>query len=87
MKRKATLIIKLILTALIMLFLIKKVRLHPILEAFRDPTEPLWLALAAILVIPNLIIQWYRWHFLLKLIQQDIPISETISSFFGGVTF
>lgn len=86
MKRFLTILIKLILTALIMIFLIRKLRMDQILDAFQNPSQPVWLVLAAVLVIPNLIVQWYRWHYLLRLIQPDIPASESISSFFGGVT-
>ena len=86
MKRFLTILIKLILTAFIMMFLIRKLRVEQIFDAFRNPSQPFWLAFAAALVIPNLIVQWYRWHFLLKLIQPDIRLSESISSFFGGVT-
>jgi uncharacterized membrane protein YbhN (UPF0104 family) len=78
------LFLKLTITAVVMLLVVERVNFKEIDSAFRNPQNPLFIVLAVILLFPNLFIQWYRWHFLLRLLQKDVPVSESISSFFGG---
>ncbi len=86
MKKKwVVLFLKLVITVTVMLIVAGKVDFKEIYTAFRNPQNPLFIFLAVILLFPNLFIQWYRWHFLLKLVQKDVPVSESISSFFGGL--
>ncbi len=45
-----------------------------------------YIVLACTLLIPNLALQWYRWHMLLKLINPKVPKMESLSSLLGGMT-
>ncbi|NQT26859.1 flippase-like domain-containing protein [candidate division KSB1 bacterium] len=78
-------LIKLAIALLVMGVLVRNVNSREILNAFKNPQYPVYIIIAGLLLIPNMFIQWYRWHFLLKLIQQDIRPIESIQSFFGGV--
>ena len=75
---------KLAITVVVMLIVVERVDFKEIYSAFRNPQNPLFIVLAAVLLFPNLFIQWYRWHFLLRLVQKNVPVFESISSFFGG---
>ena len=77
--------IKIIMALLIMAVLVKKIHWWEILDAFKNPEYPAYIIIAGILLIPNVFTQWYRWHFLLRLIQKDIRPVESIQSFLGGV--
>lgn len=83
-KKWIVLFVKLAIAVVVMLVVIKTVDFQDIYAAFENPQNPLFIYLALILLLPNLTIQWYRWHFLLKLAQKDVPIIESISSFLGG---
>ena len=84
-KRFLLVLLKLGIALAVMCVLIKKVDIQHITSAFRSPREPLYIILAVFLLIPNLWIQWYRWHYLLRLLQKDVRISESASSLFGGM--
>ncbi|MFH1940724.1 MAG: lysylphosphatidylglycerol synthase transmembrane domain-containing protein [bacterium] len=69
----------------VMVILVKTVNFQGIYTAFRNPEEPVFIYLAILLLIPNLFIQWYRWRYLLRFIQPDVGILESVSSLFGGM--
>lgn len=84
-KRTLLWLVKIAIALLVMMILIRNVHPGQILEAFRNPEYPVFIIAAGLLLIPNLFIQWYRWHYLLQLIQPQISPVESIQSFFGGV--
>ncbi len=77
--------LKVTIALITMIVLVKAVHFREILSAFRNPQNPLFILLASLLLIPNLFIQWYRWHFLIRLIQPKVHIIESVSSLFGGM--
>ncbi|MBN2201522.1 flippase-like domain-containing protein [bacterium] len=79
------LLLKLSVTAVAMLILIRAVHVREILGALRNPARPDCLAAAAILLVPNLLLQWIRWHLLLRLINPHTPVSDSVASLFGGM--
>lgn len=84
-KRVLLFTLKIIITAVVMLILIKHVDLNRIRSAILNPAEPRFLLFAVILLIPNLMLQLYRWHYLLRLAQSDVKPVESVSSLFGGM--
>ena len=68
-----------------MAVLIRTVHLKEIAQALRDPARPLYIIAAGLLVFPNLFLQWYRWHFLLRLINPAVTALESAGSLFGGM--
>jgi uncharacterized protein (TIRG00374 family) len=86
MRKKLLFFIFKLITALVtMLILVKTVNFQEIGKAFRNPYNPVFIYLSLFLLIPNLFLQWYRWHYLIKLIHNKISIKESISSFFCGM--
>jgi len=77
--------LKICIAAITLVLLVKTVQFDKIVTAFRSPQRPFYFILAASLAIPNLILQCYRWHYLLQCAIPDIRAGETIGSFFGGM--
>jgi uncharacterized membrane protein YbhN (UPF0104 family) len=77
--------LKIALSAVILFVLIQKVDFKAIREAFTAPERPVFILLAGILFIPNLILQWYRWHYLLRLVRPDLKGIESLGSLLGGM--
>jgi uncharacterized membrane protein YbhN (UPF0104 family) len=77
--------LKIILSAVILFLLVQKVDYRAIREAFSAPERPVFIVWGAILLIPNMLIQWYRWHVLLRLVQPDLGGLESLGSWLGGM--
>jgi uncharacterized protein (TIRG00374 family) len=63
----------------------RSVNVREIGRVLSNPDRPVYLVVAVVLLIPNLIIQWLRWHLLLRLDNPGIPASESAVSLFGGM--
>ncbi len=86
MKKRWTLFfIKLAIAIVAMAILVRTVNFREIDSAFQNPQNPVFILLAVFLLFPNVFLQLYRWHYLLRLLRQDISLMESISSFFGGM--
>jgi uncharacterized protein (TIRG00374 family) len=84
-KRWIFLFLKFAITAVAMLILVRTVHIREIVGALRNPRQPDCLAAAAILLAPNLLLQWIRWHLLLRVINPQTPVSDSVASLFGGM--
>lgn len=84
-KRWMFIVLKLAIAGIAMVVLVQKVSLGRIYSALQNPTHPELIYLAGFLLIPNLWIQWYRWHYLLKRVDTNTPVFESVSSLFGGM--
>jgi uncharacterized protein (TIRG00374 family) len=83
--RWIVILLKVTITAVALLILFRTVQLREIVGALRNPERPDFLVAAAILLLPNLLLQWIRWHLLLRLINPDTPASDSVVSLFGGM--
>ena len=77
--------LKITLSAVILFLLVQKVDYRAIREAFSAPVRPVFILLGAILLLPNMLMQWYRWHVLLRLVQPDLGGMESLGSWLGGM--
>lgn len=68
-----------------LVFILSKIHFSDIQQAFRKPHQSMFLYAAIILLIPNLLIHWFRWHYLLKLIHRKVRIVDSAASYFGGL--
>lgn len=84
-KRWILITIKIVIALIVMTVVVRTVDFTDIHTAFKNPKNPHFIFLAVILVLPNLLIQWIRWHFLLRLAQPDVRPLESVSSLFGGI--
>ncbi len=85
-KRWFFFLFKICVASIILFVLIHRVQFEQIYLAFVNPTRPFFVFMAIILLVPNLFIQWYRWFFLLKLVEPQITVYESLNSYFGGFT-
>ncbi|MBN1893597.1 flippase-like domain-containing protein [bacterium] len=85
-RKLAMLAAKIALAALLMALLLKPVRLSEVLQTLRNPRHPHFFICGWILLLPNLYLQWLRWHFLLRRIQKDLSWRESIPSLLGGLS-
>ena len=83
--RRIFLFLKILIAAVTMFILLKTVDFREIYGAFRNPLNTPFIWIACLLLIPNIIIQCYRWYYMLGIVRPDISIFEAISSFFGGL--
>lgn len=77
---------KVILAVIVLLWVIHKVQVHTIVQSIQNPRSPVFIGLAMIMLIPNIGLQWIRWHFLLRLIDPGIRFRESFTSLLGGIT-
>jgi uncharacterized protein (TIRG00374 family) len=85
-RKLAMLAAKIILAVLLMALLLKPIRFSEVLQTMRNPRNPLFFVSGWILLLPNLYLQWLRWHLLLRRIQRDISWRESLSSLLGGLS-
>ncbi len=86
MKKELLFLFCRILVAGITLFVvITKVDFAEIRFAFENPEKPELIVVVLILLIPNLFLQLYRWHYLLRLNMDNVSVEESVSSFFSGM--
>ena len=84
-KRFLMIAIKFLIACIAILFILKRIHLHEVKAAFQNPHNTWFLLLAITMVIPNILLHWYRWHFLLKLIHPNIKKIDSAASYFGGL--
>jgi len=85
-KRRLVFALKLIITALVMMMLIKNLKVENIVDAFKQANS-IYIVFAFVLVLPNIYIQYYKWNFLLKLVKPEVTRQESLSSLLAGFTF
>jgi uncharacterized protein (TIRG00374 family) len=78
-------IVKIAIAVFTMGFLVKTLHFQEIRSAFQNPKNPLFLVFAVILLIPNLVLQWFRWHYLLKCVEPKTTAMESLASLLGGM--
>lgn len=78
--------LKLLITALVMIMLVRNLNPTDILSTFRGANN-FYIYLAFFLVIPNIYIQYYKWKFLLKLVKPNVTAKESLYSLLAGFTF
>lgn len=82
MKRHAT-AIRLIIVASIFLILFRTIDPHEIAKAYLS-ANPLYLSIAALLMIPNIGLQVMKWHFVLRTLRPRPTMREATVSVLGG---
>ncbi|MBD3290622.1 hypothetical protein GF337_17585 [candidate division KSB1 bacterium] len=85
-KRRLVFLLKFLITALVMLMLMKNLSINSILMTFRQANN-VFIYLTFLLVIPNIFIQYYKWKFLLKLVKPEVTTKESLYSLLVGFTF
>lgn len=78
-------IIKAVIGAVVLFLLAHNVDMGKIVAAYRHPHTVIYLYIGLLLVVPNLLLQWYRWHFLLCSQQYRVTGSDSLVSLFGGM--
>jgi uncharacterized protein (TIRG00374 family) len=63
----------------------RSVNVREIGRVLSNPGRPVYLVAAVVLLIPNLVIQWLRWHLLLRMDDPGIAASESAISLLGGM--
>jgi uncharacterized protein (TIRG00374 family) len=63
----------------------RSVNLREIGRVLSNPDRPFYIVAAVVLLVPNLAIQWIRWHLLLRLDNPGIPAAESAVSLLGGM--
>jgi uncharacterized protein (TIRG00374 family) len=63
----------------------RSVNVREIGRVLSNPDRPVYLVVAVVLLLPNLTLQWGRWHLLLRLDNPGIPVSESAVSLLGGM--
>jgi uncharacterized protein (TIRG00374 family) len=76
---------KIVIAVFTMAFLVKTLHFQEIRSAFINPPKPAFLVAAVVLLVPNLFLQWFRWHTLLKSLEPKTTVQESVSSLFGGM--
>ncbi|MBN2415843.1 flippase-like domain-containing protein [bacterium] len=78
-------VIKAVIGAVVLFLLAYTVDISEIVAAYRHPHTPAYMYIGVLLVVPNLLLQWYRWHFLLTLQHPGVPPADSLVSLFGGM--
>lgn len=78
-------ILRILIAVCVLYFVIIKVNFLDIYNALVNPLRPGLIILALFFFIPNLLLQWHRWHYLLKLIKPDIDYKNSFASLMGGM--
>ena len=76
---------KLLLSAALLFVLVRIVEIRSIVDSLLQ-VKGLYITGALLLLIPNILLQWYKWHFLVRLKHPDAPFIQTISSLLSGMT-
>jgi len=85
-KRVVAYLIKLIIAAMVTVFLIKRVHGKEIISAFASASLPL-IFISLLLLIPNLYLQFFKWRYLVRLLKAKVSNQEIMQSLFAGFTF
>ena len=84
-KKVLFLFLKISFAVVMLVVIIKDVKFGEITNAIHQPRNIFLLYLGAILLIPNLYVQWLRWHYLIKLIKSDVSAKDTLTSYLSGM--
>lgn len=85
-KRRLAYLLKLLVAAAVMVMLLKRVNIHELLTAFSS-ANMYCISIALVLLIPNIYIQYFKWHYLVRLVKPDVSNQETFNSLLAGFTF
>lgn len=85
MRRYIVTIIKTGIGAVVLFLLVHNVNSSEIVAAYRHPHTVAYMYAGGLLVLPNLLLQWYRWHFLLSTQQYMVSRADSLVSLFGGM--
>src|SRR4030043_716980 len=77
--------LKIMIAAATMIIIVRNINFNYIYSALIHPQNPRFFLLALFLLIPNIVLQWYRWHYLLKMSGLSITFWESFSSLLGGL--
>lgn len=69
----------------VLAILVKKLDASAIADALATPQRPLYLVAATALLLPNLWVQWFRWHRLLKDAGLTVGARDSWASLMGGM--
>lgn len=83
--KKWFLLFKIVIAISVMYLIVQRIQIRMILETIQNPEQPVYIVIAIVLLFPNLFFLWYRWHYLLKLIQPEVTLRESVQSVFGGM--
>ena len=78
-------ILRIAIALITLMVVIQTVDFNTIKSVLVNPENPIYIIIATLLLLPNLFIQWYRWHYLLRLLYPDVKVFESFSSLFGGM--
>lgn len=77
--------LRIIIACIVLIVLMTNIDFTDVHSAFRNPRNPTFILLAALLLIPNIYIQWLRWDYLLRLGQSRMKSTESFVSLMGGM--
>ena len=76
---------KILFAAVMMYVIVKDVNFREIIRAIQHPNNRICIYAGFFLLVPNLYMQWFRWHYLIGLLKKNISPKETLFSFLGGM--
>jgi len=85
-KRRVVFLIKFAITFLVMMMLIKKIEINNIYTSLQTANH-IFIALGFALMIPNIFVQYLKWHFVLSLVKPEVSRKESLYSLLVGFTF
>lgn len=81
--RRCAIPIRLFVVVLIFAALFRTIDLHEIAKAYAS-ANPTFLSIAVILMIPNILLQIFKWHFIIRTLQPKPTLVDATVSVFGG---
>jgi len=84
-KKRIFLFLKIFIALFALAVVMRSVNVREIGRVLSNPDRPVYLVVAVVLLLPNLTLQWVRWHLLLRLDNPGIPASESAVSLLGGM--
>jgi len=78
-------LIKLLIAALAIVFIISRIRFEEIYKSFLH-SHKTYIIAAVLLVLPNIGLQSYKWRYLLRLVKPNVPYGEVLGSLLVGFT-
>lgn len=85
-KRRLIYFFKFAIAAAVMIMLLRRMKLNNLNEALLS-ANIYCITLAALLLIPNLYIQFFKWRYLVRLVKPDVSNQEIGNSLLAGFTF
>ena len=78
--------LKIAVALLVMLMLVKRIQLQEIKSVFHS-AKMVCILMAALLLIPNIYVQFYKWRYLVRLLKPTVTNREIFQSLLAGFTF